>query len=376
MLHKLMTLAVAMVPLTTSALNYKDLNIHGFVSQAFIHSDGNNIYGDSTSGSTDFFEAGVNANYQFDNGVSLAGQLFSRDAGNADNGDIKIDYLFADFKAAESERSGMGVRVGRVRNSIGFYNETRDVIFTRPTIIHPQAVYYEGNGLRELMFSSEGAQLYSYWDDDNHSTSFNLTYGRDKSISRDVLRNITGGSSNLIKGEIESPLFAQILHSRNGGRSRYALSILDVALQATKAMPMVPLSSVDAVGFILSAERNWPRFSLTSEYSRLNLKNAVGAVVVEESYAESAYLQGRYRVLPSLLATLRYEFSRTVEDGDSRSHNRHWVAGVQWLPTSSWILALDIYEMDGTAGIPGVDNMNRPLSQRTQVVAAVVGYRF
>ena len=190
--HAVVCLAALVGSSLSCADANSDLQFHGFLSQGYLLSDGNNFYGNSLRGSTDYTEAGINSAWRASPTLNFSGQIISRDAGNTDNGDIKVDFLFADLKTFESDSSGLGFRLGRVRNAFGLYNDTRDVLFTRPTILMPQAVYFEGNGFRELFFASDGVQLYSYWDSDENSTNFSFTLGRDKSLSADILRNLFG----------------------------------------------------------------------------------------------------------------------------------------------------------------------------------------
>ncbi|GAB3374758.1 hypothetical protein NCG89_02565 [Spongiibacter taiwanensis] len=354
-----------------------DLQVHGFASQAFLKSEGNNIYGDSLDGSTDFMEAGLNANYRHSSRLYVAGQVISRDAGNTDNGDINLDYLFADYKLGENDQSGIGARIGRVRNSYGFYNDTRDVVFTRPTILMPQAVYFEGNGLREFLFSSDGLQLYGYWDEAEHSTNFSFSVGKDKSLPQDSLDIITGGSGMFRNAEIKNPVYAQLLHSRNGGQSRYALSTLNLTLRADGARSPIPSASIDASGVVLSAERNFLDWALTAEYSFVRVEGYLGSTQNQDAESKTFYLQARRHLANNLVATLRYEHG-SYEDKElgSLSNSKHWVAGLQWTPDISWLLALDIYSIKGAGGIPAIDNRGREEDKHTTLLAAMIAYRF
>lgn len=354
-----------------------DLQVHGFASQAFLKSEGNNIYGDSLDGSTDFMEAGLNANYRYNSRLHIAGQIITRDAGNTDNGAVNLDYLFADYKLGENDQSGIGARIGRIRNNYGFYNDTRDVVFTRPTILMPQAVYFEGNGLREFLFSSDGVQLYGYWDEADHSTNFSFSVGRDKDLSQDSLDIITGGSGMFRNAEIKSPVYAQLSHSRNGGQSRYALSTLNLTLRADGAMSPIPSASIDASGIVLSAERNFLDWALTGEYSYVRVEGYIGSTQNQDAESKTFYIQARHHLANNLVATLRYEHG-SYEDQDlgNLSNSKHWVAGLQWTPSISWLLALDLYSIEGSGGIPAIDNTGRQEDKYTTLLAAMIAYRF
>lgn len=354
-----------------------DLQIHGFLSQAYLLSEGNNFYGNSLRGSTEYREAAINSTWRATPNVNFAGQILSRDAGNTDNGDLKVDFFFADIKALENDMSGLGFRLGRVRNAFGFYNDTRDVLFTRPTILMSQAVYFEGNGFRELLFASDGAQLYSYWDADGNSTTFNFTLGRNKSLSTEILRNIFGPTASIVhKGELKAPIFAQIMHSINGGDSKIGLSMLNFHLDLHPSSPVMADLTFDASGYVISAQKNLPAWTFTAEYSLIttDYKTPLGS---QNQELESAYLQAQYRLRPNVTLISRYEYIVTDRARRNETDSHHVVFGARWLPTSSWVLDVNVYGIRGVSGVPDVDNIdNMPRDQRTEVLAVMLGFRF
>ncbi len=356
-------------------LEYNDVQIHGFASQAYLLSDGNNFYGDSQRGSTEFYELGVNASWQATNTLNIAGQLLSRDAGATDNGSVEIDYLFADLKVVENDLSGLGFRIGRVRNAYGFYNETRDVLVTRPSILLPQAIYFEGNGLRELLFSSDGVQLYSYWDDDDDSISLSLTLGRNKSVSADVIKNILGSSTSqfIVQGNLRHPVFAQLAHSVNGGSTRLALSMFDVDMAFSTNIPGSSDFNLYSTGYVASLQHNLQRWSFTGEYSLTDV--AFQASQSYETQIEAAYVQAQFRLSTTLKLHSRIEYSTYDRDNRNESDNSHLILGVKWTPTTNWTIAADIYGIRGSAGVPAIDNP-AGLNERTELLAVMIGYRF
>lgn len=375
-----LTLGVVSLSVTcpTQANINNDLQFHGFYSQAYLLSDGNNFYGDSQRGSFDYSEAAINGTWRATPNLNFAGQILSRDAGSADNGSVKIDFLFADIKAVESDNSGLGFRIGRVRNAYGFYNDTRDVLFTRPTILMPQAVYFEGSGLRELLFASDGAQLYSYWDADENSTSFNLTMGRNSSLSADTINILFGprAVAFIHKGELRTPIFGQILHSRNGGDTKFALSILDAQIDLHSNLGSFAELNLDASGYVLSAQKNLATWSFTTEYSLIttNFHSSQGSQIQE---IEAAYLQAQYRLRPTITLTGRYELSVRDRDRRNETDSHNLVVGARWTPTPNWIVDVNVYGLRGTSGIPAIDNEeNMPLNERTEIFGIMLGYRF
>lgn len=367
----------ALLPANTLWAGADDqFHVHGFVSQAALYSTGNNYYGESRDGSLEFMEAGLNGHYRLTPKTSLSAQITTRDAGTTDNGDVELDYFFADIKTIENTSSGLGFRLGRVRNSYGFYNDTRDVLFTRPSILMPQAIYFEGNGLREILFASDGAQLYSYWDNGDNSTSLSMTYGVDRDVDDKVIKNLFGPMAGLVRdATLESPIFTKLQHSRDGGRQRYAISLLDLSLHLQTALPQSPRVDLVANSLVVSGQWNLSRWSFTAEAAHTSVEYH-GLPDSENSDIQSAYLQTRYRFTPKLSVLSRYEYSDNESENSMTHSTGHWVVGSQWSPTPSWIVSADYYYMRGTSGVPIGDNVGRKLDNRTQVFAIMLGYRF
>ena len=137
-----------------------NLQIHGFASQSWLMSSDNNVFGKSSSGSGsfDFRELGLNASMRPLPRLQFSAQMLSRWAGEGSEGNIRLDYGFIDYTVFSSQTSQFGIRLGRMKNPLGFYNDTRDVPFTRPSILLPQSIYFDRT--RKLALAADGVHLY------------------------------------------------------------------------------------------------------------------------------------------------------------------------------------------------------------------------
>jgi hypothetical protein len=361
---------------TSTGLDYQ---IHGFASLGYIKTSGNNFYGESKDGSFDYYEVGLNGIIQINPQFSASGQLLAREAGETDDGDIRVDYAYLDYQLITMEAARAGARLGRVRNPLGFYNESRDVLFTRPSILLPQSVYLEGTGVRELLFSSDGLQLYSDWDHDQHHTGLKLNIAKSTEVSDTTRSNFNALGPGLSVDEmtLKDPIYLQILHERDGGQLRLAASFLSATLEATISPApgfSVP-ASIDAEIMILSAQYNMALWSLTSEYS-LTSSDISLMGTRSDSRGDGAYLQGEYRFTPELTGLLRYDVTYSDRSNRGNSDSRDTTLGFGWKFRPSWILAGEFHNIDGTAGIPRIDNQGRVLEPRTKLLTFMLGYRF
>ena len=133
---------------------FDEVEVHGFATQGFIKTSANSFFGDSEDGSFEFTELGVNASMDATEDIRLSGQLLSRRAGEMYSGTPSIDFALADFTVRSTENDNFGIMLGRIKNPLGLFNETRDVAFTRPWFSCPQVVYYDK--VRNLILSADG----------------------------------------------------------------------------------------------------------------------------------------------------------------------------------------------------------------------------
>jgi hypothetical protein len=131
------------------------VQVHGFASQGFAYTDHNNWLSMNTShGSWAMTEGAVNVSSQITDKFRIAGQAYSRNIGNLGQGHLQLDWAVADYRFAE----WLGVRAGRVKTTIGLYNDTQDMNFLHTWAILPQAVYSQD--MRDGFLSHNGGDVY------------------------------------------------------------------------------------------------------------------------------------------------------------------------------------------------------------------------
>gem|GEM_PF-52877 len=387
-----------------------DLQIHGFVSQAYITTSDNNVFGNSDNGgSFGLTEAGLNASVRPLPRLQLSAQVLSRRAGKGNSGIPRLDYAILDYQLYSHEANQFGIRVGRLKNPFGFYNETRDVAFTRPSILLPQSIYFDRT--RNLGLSSDSVQLYgdvAVFDRGTFSTQFGVTLpvvdNRDTESS--LLGLVRDGSLNREVSYIGRGIF-----ETNDKRLR--LGISGIWLN-TSYDPKNPISSLNPLELgpggleftpvFFSAQYNAERWTLTSEYAirpfqynhNFQNPNLNGLHVVGESY----YFQGEYRFTPKWEGILRYDALFTdrsdrngsdwVAENPARRHGlehsrfaKDITVGLRWNVTPAFMLRAEYHYVNGTAWLSGLDNpidlrTGRPFDtdQHWHLFAIQASYRF
>jgi hypothetical protein len=150
----IITLAFGLFADNCLASEATGVDIHGFISQGYIKTTNNNFYGDTTGGSLEFNEFGINFAEEPADNMRVGIQILARDFGSNGDDELTIDWAFGDYRW----KDWLGVQVGKIKTPKGLYNETRDVDMLRTYIFLPQSVYSEI--LRDTDLGLLGAGIY------------------------------------------------------------------------------------------------------------------------------------------------------------------------------------------------------------------------
>jgi len=131
------------------------IQLHGFISQGYVFSKTHNfLFNDMDHGSFEFNELGITVSKKINDNIHLGIQLFSRDQGDIGNNEVVVDWAYADYHLIDS----LGVRVGKLKMSLGLYNDTRDIDILRTSIFLPQSAYLEY--YRDVLSGLHGVGIY------------------------------------------------------------------------------------------------------------------------------------------------------------------------------------------------------------------------
>ena len=134
----------------------RSVQVHGYASQGFVHTDNNNWLTMYTShvGSGEFTEFGVNASSQISDHLRAGVQIYDRNLGHLGNWHPSLDWAFVDYRY----RPWLGIRAGKVKTVLGLYNDTQDLDFVRTFALLPQSVY--PTDVRDATIAHLGGDLY------------------------------------------------------------------------------------------------------------------------------------------------------------------------------------------------------------------------
>lgn len=376
-----------------------NLQIQGFASQAFIATSDNDVFGNTDEGGGfGFTELGLNALFRPHSRLQLSAQMLSRRAGKDNTGEPRLDFAFLDYRLYSHETNQFGIRFGRLKNPFGFYNDTRDVAFTRPSILLPQSIYFDRT--RNLGLSSDSIQFYgetssAKWGD------FTVQLGISRPIVDDRDTEISFLGPRL-KGGLspDVSLVGRGLYETPGKRFRFAISGVwlntDYKPAANEAGSIGP-GAIEFSPIYLSAQYNTERWTLTSEYALRKFRYTdFGASGLDnlDFYGESFYFQGEYRFNHKWEALIRYDVlytDRNDRDGskyaalnnndpNKPAHSRFakdLTVGLRWNITPRIMARLEYHRINGTGWLAPLDNPDASITSKNwNLFAAQLSFRF
>jgi hypothetical protein len=133
----------------------RTVQVHGFLSQGFVKTDHNNWLTMNThAGSGAMTDMGLNMSSQLTDKFRLGAQVYDRNLGQLGQWHPSLDWAVADYRFT----NWLGVRAGKVKTTLGLYNDSQDLDFLRVFALLPQGVY--PTDLRDTTMAHAGADVY------------------------------------------------------------------------------------------------------------------------------------------------------------------------------------------------------------------------
>ncbi|WP_246286382.1 hypothetical protein [Vreelandella maris] len=375
-------LSVVILGVPTHAHSGEDvmdtLQMHGFLSQALVITDDNNFFGPSSQdeGSFEFTEIGLNVSLRPHQDVLLAAQMLSRRAGGESSDAYpELDYGLIDYQMVSDQQRTFGIQLGRIKNPFGFYNQTRDVAFTRPSILLPQSLYFDRT--RSLALTGDGLTFYLEERLDNGVIRGQLGLGipqADGGLNQTLQLHRIRGSFDPQQSGI-----AQVRYEHDAGRIVAALSHAHVRSQIDTHSPSVSDGDFYFRPWVFSLQYNQELWSLTAEYAlrRSGLKNFNQPALNFDTTGESWYVQYTRRFYNDWQWLIRYDSLVSNRDdasgkafeasGLGPDHSQFaddLTFGLQWTPHPQVMLAGEYHHVDGTGWLPPQDNPDSSATSR------------
>lgn len=398
---------------TAAAVHAEDpVTFHGFVSQGYLLTEGNNYLGQTDDqGTLNFNEFAINATATPIDRLRLGVQIFARSIGNYGSDDPEIDWAYANYQVIND----LSVTVGRFKIPHGLYNETRDVDVSRTEVFLPMSVY--STRLRDVYLAVNGAEvnatlpakmlgsfdvcLYVGGQNFSNTGAVAMEYENNgiQNIDSIKLQRMAGASLTWntpleglrAQGSVFNAHNLEAIGTTNG-----QLVAPGAGPGGTDVLANLDLDSSlkDLWSTIVSLEYTHKELTIAAEYTReygkvsttsvaseyVNAPEGGGATVVTNlgtntttlaSYRrlEGAYISAAYQVMPKLTVAAGRGIGFTDYDHRGLSYNRQWTLAARYDILENWLIKAEWDYVQGTQQLFQTENPNTTLSRVWQIYA-------
>ena len=369
-------LSGAVSPDSGRAIDLTDnLELHGFGAIGYLESRGNNFLAESKGGTFAMNEFGLNLNVRLAEDLRIGGQVLSRKMGDYGDNNLSLDWALIDYNPHDY----LGIKAGKVKMPVGFYNTERDLDFLRPMIFLPQSIYDETR--RDSWLAHLGGQVYgnlqstTLGDLSYQFYGGKIDYSAD-SVNTDAARKrlhlLAAAARNKKGSGPVVPVDADSFERENdyvaGAAFVYypPVDSLRLGLTLTKMEDETRVNNL-VLGtykirnkFVASLEYSWQDFTLAAEYSENDRIQTQFGQVTLDGPSQSWYVMLSYMPVEQLTFSVLYDdFCRLKNESDRINSSgrigspypwrKDWGFAVRWDPSDNWTIKGEYHLVDGAA---------------------------
>ena len=290
-----------------------DFAWQGFIAQGIAQASDSSFINHSGKLSTELTELGVNARFKLAPSWHLAGQLVYLDGGNRYPQGERIDYLFLDWAVLNQTDWQANIYAGRFKNQHWLFSSTRDVPFTRPSIVLPQSVYFDA--FRDIAVGSDGIAAQARYAGAAGDVTLNWSWGA---------TNVSRAQSHLLLGEAAQGLADQeFVHQASaywqpsGSQFTYGISLLDSDFDYRSAEnDAFTAADFTVQRVMLSMRYQAEKWELASELQqeRFSIDGFFFDGFLQDQIGQGAYLLLQYRHDAQLKSFIMLDYSVNNKD--------------------------------------------------------------
>lgn len=328
------------------AVDMGGVAIHGSLSTTASYSPDYNYIGD-TKDSLDLNqnELIVNGTKRFDNGIKIAAQLYAYELAGYE--DMTIDFANLDY----SFRQEIGVRVGRNKMPLGFYNEAQDLDQVRVFASLPLNFY--GRAARAIGSAYDGASFYGNIPASKAgSLDYQLFAGTMGQLDEELplMKGIAGATKldlNTVYGA--SLVWNTPVDGLRVGYTYQALPQMDLNVGPA-------ITEIDYKAQVVSVEYTRGKWTAAAEYKLTTSTSEVTNFPVppSTSHENHSYVQLAYQATDKLGLGVYYAYS----DFETTGVDKDTAFAAAYAIKPWWTVKAEVHLMDGINNLDNAGDAN------------------
>jgi hypothetical protein len=324
--------------------------VHGFASQGFLLTTGNEyLVEDSTQGSFQLSEVGINYTRELTDKLRFGLQLFAQNFGQAGSYTPQVDWFYLDYHY----RDWLGLRAGRLKLPYGLFNEVNDIESARVPILLPQSVYPQQ--ARSFLFAFTGAELYGFARSPGAGALEYRLYGG--TVHLDPRLVVPVGTPAALAFNVPYAFGGRLTWETPLSGLRLGGTFLQLHLDTLAFIPMVmdPVSiENDSYTWLASLEYGLGALTLMAEYGQghSDQRSVLPGNTLEVT-GDGGYVMLNYVASPWFQSAVYYSLKfNDVDNRDGLDNQQHDVSlTLRFDINSFWLVKLEGHYMAGTAGL-------------------------
>lgn len=334
-------------------------SFNGFAAQGVTRSENSSFIDDANKTSLNLTELGANVRYTANDKLQVVAQVVYLDGGNRYPDGVRLDYAFLDYHLVDTNKDKINLHLGRYKNRHWLYSATRDVPQTRPSIILPQSIYFDG--FRDVALRSDGLSFLGRHGLQKGELEWNWSFGK-SDFSGDLTQSLLG---NQARGRTEQRYVhqASVYWSTPTLNWQFGISLLDSAFEyKSRALDLLGDGESRFQRAQLSLRYSAPNFEISSEILQESVELTGAVLFASNRTGQGGYVQYQHYLNPVLSGLLRYDVY--YADKDDKSGNRLSTRtgnaipayygymrtatfGLQWNMSERWRLQAEYHNVTG-----------------------------
>ena len=375
-----------------TAVKANNFKADGVISIGYMAPTSNHFFGAKAGENAVITENALKLSYNFENRFAVSSQVTFREARGFSESGTRLDFLQLDYRNSLWENSQQTYTIGRFKTNQGFYNKTRDIPFTRPSVMLPQSVYYES--LRNFVLSLDGIKINNVYSFELSDLTMELGVGKN-SIDSDFNNTIFGSTATGswdsdnnyytdIKWENQQISlgvnYSKVSLDYNPGPGSY----IPIEINGMSFPAYLIKGNYSSDIFIYSGQYRLPDWEFTMEHSVFSFDSTgfYGPTSTRASKIKGTYFQARYFLNEKLVLLARYDVMKDLSDGKSAikslTEAKDLTLGLTWSFNKQWQLALEYHFIEGILWVPPVTKTTAVsvVDNRWGISAIQLSYRF